>query len=99
MSSPTLNAAIDSRPRRTVYALADRRGWYLLEPGRDFNDYTPDVGSVLRHNMAWLTVEVAKHKRDELIRNRKLELNVARIELVLGANNEWQPASTEGVAG
>lgn len=96
MSSPTSNAATDSRPRRTVYALTDKRGWYLLELNRDFNEYTPHIDSVLQHGMAWLTIEVAQHKRKEILASRKLDLGIARVDLVLG-HGGWEPTSTQGV--
>jgi hypothetical protein len=97
MSSPISNAATASRARRTVYALADKRGWYLLQPGRDFHEFTPDAGCAVRQSMAWLTIEVAQQKQKDLLRSHKLELSISRIELVLG-HGGWEPVSTEGVA-
>jgi len=96
MSLPISSVATDSRPRRTVYALTDKRGWFLLELNRGFNEYTPDIGSVLRHSMAWLTIEVARQKQKEIRANHKLDLGIARVDLVLG-HDGWEASSTAGV--
>lgn len=100
MSSPSSRPATPSplpRPTRTAYGLTDKRGWFLLELARDFDEYTPDPVAALRHNMLWLSQEVAVRRLRDLAASRKgLELTVARVELEMAEDGCWRAISTGG---
>ena len=98
MSSPTFPGASTFPPliRRTVYALTDDRGWVLYQLEGSRPTFSPDPVLALRNGFAWLSREVAEHRR-ALMRKQppQLLLGITTVELVQRADG-WEAVSMVG---
>lgn len=87
------------RPHRIVWVLTDERGWFVNEVGPFGGTAgTPDPVDALLVGMAWLSREVAEHRRRIFHATHKgLALGLARVELTQQPGGGWVATSTTGV--